>query len=184
MANRDQHCETWGAGAGSHAFWCVVFPNQLVVLGPGAGAVVGAADERGLALWYAGALDDAVLTVYKAELRIRHQANLEQAASLAGGHQQVMQHIQPRLGGNAVHVHQMRKMPGIPGQAQQSLCQFLAAGTGGHAHRLYILGADRGIADNANARNVGRGLTDQLQQAALKVARDAVKAGGAGQARF
>ena len=78
----------------------------------------------------------------------------------------------------------MRKMPGIPGQAQQSLCQFLAAGTGGHAHRLYILGADRGIADNANARNVGRGLTDQLQQAALKVARDAVKAGGAGQARF
>ena len=56
--------------------------------------------------------------------------------------------------------------------------------TGRHAHRFYIFGADLGVADDADTGNVDQRLAGQLKQAALKVARNAVIAGGAGQARF
>ena len=104
-----------------HAFGRVILPDQLVILRPGAGAVIGAADERGAvgrAAIHPRALDDAALAMHKAEFRIRHQANLEQTAILAGGHQQVMQDVQALLRRHPMHIDQVRKVPGVPGQPQ------------------------------------------------------------------
>lgn len=55
-----------------------------------------------------------------------------------------------------MHVHQVRKVPGIPGETQQTILQFPAARARGHPHGTHILGADLGIADDADARDLGQ----------------------------
>ena len=54
--------------------------------------------------------------------------------------------VQALLLRHSMHIDQVRKVPGVPGQPQQTFFRFLAADTSSHAHRFYIFGADLGFA--------------------------------------